>query len=235
MNYKIIQDIDRVKEFIDFLPDLKDGEKYYCTLFARKKYDTFNILKADKNQLKRFVSDKEHLLHKIKQLEVEYGAYTFDGKPIPQETLALYITPNPRSTHKAALATMSDMLNKIKKGELINNPHSISLNNLQTESSRRYFFDIDVDVNPGFILDIDTLCSWLDTIISKYTIVKTRGGYHILVHLDELNPQQRKTWYNQIANYKSDTFNVMMNSDNLLPVPGCTQGGYTPTLIKNLK
>ena len=37
-NYKIISDPDALKEFIEWLPELEDNEKFYLSLFARKKY-----------------------------------------------------------------------------------------------------------------------------------------------------------------------------------------------------
>lgn len=32
-NYKIITDVDKLKEFIDFLPVLDEDETYYCCLY----------------------------------------------------------------------------------------------------------------------------------------------------------------------------------------------------------
>jgi len=59
MNYKIIKDEKELKKFIDWLPQLEDGQKFYISLFARKKYGATEGLKADKGQLKRFTASKE--------------------------------------------------------------------------------------------------------------------------------------------------------------------------------
>lgn len=58
MRYKIIQDEEAFREFIDWLPDLEDGEQFYYALFARSKYAPNSGLKSDKAQLARGVSEK---------------------------------------------------------------------------------------------------------------------------------------------------------------------------------
>ena len=234
MNYKIIKEEEKLKEFIDWLPELKDGEKFYVDLFARKKYDNSGILKADKNQLKRFVSDKSRLLSKIKQLEVEFGTYQFNGNPITEDTLALYINPNPRSTHKASLEVMSEICKRLKKGEIIYNPHSISLNALQTTASRKIYFDIDIDFKEGRSCSLEYLHNFMKDKVNPEAIInniiQTRGGFHILVELDKINTEYKKYWYKNFSEAKDETFNIMMNSDNLVPIPGCTQGNFVPKI-----
>lgn len=101
MNYEIVKNAMQVNLFLGFLPDLEDGQKYYVSLFARKKYGATPGLKADKCQLKRFTATKEQMFDKLKKLEVEVGSYQIDGLPINQDSLCVYITPNPRDMHKA--------------------------------------------------------------------------------------------------------------------------------------
>lgn len=246
-NYKIITDEKKLLEFIDWLPDLKDGECYYLSLFARSKYikDSGVKLSSDKQQLKRFTTTKEHLFNKIKQLEVEIGAYklkekqtnkeNFDGlikigEPnkkfvdIPQETLALYITPNPRSYEKAGINLVKKLVDLVTKPYNGYNPHQEALNCIQTAKSRTMYFDFDFD-NVSFeeIKNEILMCVNKESL----NVVRTRGGFHLLVDMTKIEKQYAKSWYNNINKISG----CDVRGDNLLPVVGCTQGAFTPEFI----
>ena len=102
MRHKIITDESILKDFIDWLPDLKPTEKFYVALFARKKYDeSLQSTASDKMQLKRLLCNKENMIHKLRQLEIEEGLYLLKDRVATQKSLAVYITPNPRCMVKA--------------------------------------------------------------------------------------------------------------------------------------
>lgn len=217
MNYKIITDLTKLKEFIEWLPELKDNEKYYCCLFARKKYckDVVKI-RSDKGQLKRFLATKENLLVKIKQLEIQDSDYVLKDTPVPQEALALYISPNPRCLKKAAFQMLK------KTADLIYNDnnyniHAEAMSCIQRSKSKTYHVDFDIDTK-----DVDL--SLMDSILPKkaYKILETRGGYHILVDISKVT--EHKYWHSGITNI----FPVDQTGDNMIPVPGTHQGGFTP-------
>lgn len=221
MNYQIIKDKEAFLAFIDWLPELEANEKFYCCLFARKKYSNDTNLKADKSQLKRFLSNKEWLYDKVKQLEVEMGTYRIKGIEIPQETLALYINPNPRNLKKATYDSIIELTKLLKKDQAGFNPHQEVMSCIQRSVGRKIYLDFDVDTKD---FDFEQLKSIINP--SCLDILETRGGYHILVKLKAIEKEYKNTFYNKII-----ALGVDQVGDQLLPVQGCIQGGFVPKFI----
>ncbi|HNC59765.1 MAG TPA: hypothetical protein PLP33_30365 [Leptospiraceae bacterium] len=225
MNYTIIKNESALREFIDWLPELLPHEKYYLSLLARNKYlEDKSLVKGDKISLKRFTSDKKYMFNKIKQLEIEIGAYTSgDNLPVPQESLALYITPNPRDLVKAAKNTTKLLIDKVFADYDGYNPHSLCLSEIQKSSGTIKYFDFDFDN-----VEIDSCFLKLEKVINMdaCTFVRTRGGFHLLVEIAKIEDKYKKSWNPAISKLGCD----VKGTSNLLPVPGTTQGGFIPIL-----
>jgi hypothetical protein len=216
MNYDIIKDSVKLKKFIKWLPDLEPEETFYCALFARKKYD--NTLKSDKAQLKRFCATKDFLYKKIRQLQVEIGAYSIKGTLIKNGALALYIMPNPRSLRIASLKCLTDIAKVITTSNYTLSPHRIALTNIQKSPSRKIYFDFDFD-NIQFYKENFRFLNY-----DCMTLLQTKQGFHVLVNVKKIKKEYKKDWYSNMTSLMG----CDVKGDILMPIPGCTQGGFIP-------
>lgn len=228
MNYNIITDEAELLKFIDWLPELEYHETYYMCLFARNKYcapGAMVHIKSDKQQLKRFTSDKIRMFDKIRQLECTLGAYTQGGKPIPQEALALYITPNPRNLMVATQKSLMKMAELCCRPYQGWNPQQEVMSEIQKAKSRTVYVDFDFDN-----VQYEDLHDKINILInpSAYTILQTRGGFHLLVRPELVSRTQEIHWYQKLSEMRGSD---QCGSGGVIPVAGCTQGGFTPRFI----
>ena len=226
MNYKIVKDEKLLKDFIDWLPELKETEKYYLCLFARNKYcKELTHIKSDKAQLKRFVSDKERMFQKIKQLEIEVGWYKQKQMSVPEEALALYITPNPRDMWKATVNSMVKLAHCIRDQNIMVNPHQEVLSEIQRSKSRTCYIDFDSDCGDRTDILIRAIHSEINP--DAVIFLKTRGGAHALIDPSKVEQKYKNTFYQRISKLED----MDQTGDNMIPVPGCTQGMFVPHFI----
>ena len=226
MNYQIIKDESLLRDFIDWLPELEQKEVFYVALFARRKYcaDPKNI-KTDKAQCKRFTSKTKTLIEKIRQLECPLDSYVTNGITVPQEALALYISVNPRDMLLAAkngLVKLAQLITQEYNGY---NPHQEIMNEIHRACTRKVWFDFDFD---GVELEA-TLAQVAEAVnMDCVKAIKTRNGFHVLVNLKSIHPDFSKNWYQRMVAIPG----VDVRGDNLVPVPGCTQGDFVPHFIE---
>ena len=226
MNYSVVIDEKALKDFIEWLPELEENETYYVCLFSRKKYSADVNLKADKSQLKRFTSNKKYLLSKISQLECKIGSFTTDGYAIPQESLALYISPNPRSLERAAKESLKKFADLVTKPYTGYNPHSEVLSIIQTSGGTKKYMDFDFD-NVKIENVMEQLVGKIN--FNCITPLITKGGFHLLVEISKVELEFKNKWYQSISNIEGCD---VRGSDNLIPVPGCCQGNFSPYFLK---
>jgi hypothetical protein len=239
MNHKIIIDEAILEDFINnFLPDLEQDETFYWCLFARSKYCKDNQLvhiNTDKAQLRRGTSNKSRLIDKLRQLECPVGSYKQKENVAPQESLALYINPNPRSNVKAAKNALIRLAHLITGENHGYNLHQEMISEVQKAKSRGIFtdFDFDIDESEQQIKALEWLKSEARINIEAYHVLQTRGGFHVLVESKKVSYEFNNHWHNDLRTglqlFSKDVNNL---GDNMIPIPGCTQGGFIPHFIK---
>lgn len=219
--YQIITDKPALEQFIDWLPDHSREETYFYALFYREKYNTGAKKSGGGNLLFRGISDKKSLFRKIQQLECPIGSYEKAGEPVPQECLALYINPNPRSLPKASLNTISALVDNLKTKNSQASPHKEALACIQTSPADKPFVTFDIDnKEPLYVVAaLKTLYPVLPAII------ETRGGYHLLVPRIQIPQIENKMWHKTLAEISDE------NGDILSPIIGASQGGFTPRFV----
>lgn len=247
--YKIIHDEKQFEKFIDWLPDLTEDEQFYGSLFARKKYDPVMIQSSDKTQLKRFLTKKERIYQSVASLEAKMGNYYLKGKvQASQKSLVLYINPNPRDLRTAGWNVIEKMAHMLRTNNKGWNPVAEVMSLCQKTKSYNYVVDFDFDIGTDSILIQKTIDQVVDIVGKKaLTVVRTRGGIHCLVK-PKLAKEVTFAWYMKIAAMEGcDILNMSDKAkeiqvddlgnqfyegpDIMLPVPGCTQGGFIPYFI----
>ena len=146
---------------------------------------------------------------------------------VPQEALCVYLTINPRDLKlagKNALIKLADLVTRDYNGY---NPHQEVMSEIQKAKSRTCFVDFDFDITGE-----ETRESIVESILTKVNkdcvnILYTRGGLHCLIDPTKVDKSLVKTWYKSIAGMNG----VDVKGDNMIPIPGCYQGGYVPKLV----
>ena len=228
-NYQVITDEATFKNFIDWLPQTSEHEVFYACLFSRSKYcNTAEIkhIKTDKQQVRRFTATKENLFYKVKQLEAPLGSYRQRDLAIPQESLALYINPNPRSMVKATYKAIHKFID-LTREQYTSNRFDLShetLSAIQTSKGTMRYMDFDFDN-----IEITRLLELIVPLInlSAIEILATKNGYHILVNIERIDNKYKRTWYTSL----NSLVEVDISGDQMIPVPGTTQGMFTPRFI----
>lgn len=224
MKYQLIYSEELLEEFLSLLPEENEDEIYYLSLFARKKYCPELIWSNDKTQLKRLVSKKRDIIKKIKQLEVDYGLYDLNGRIVPQESLVIYIHPNPRSQLKAARHLMRKLTDIICDNAKGFNVYQEALSALQKSKSKGYFIDFDIDIDKS-TFDIETIFKYINK--DAVTLIETRGGYHVLIEVKKITENYKKSFYQDLRRFSD------VEGDCFIPIPGTIQGGFEVKILKD--
>lgn len=215
---KLIYDEKKLKDFIDWLPELEVYERYYIDLFAKQKYNP--VIKGTVSLQVRF-SAKENLIEQIREIE----SFDFD---VPEDSLALYISLNPISLNEEKNIKNSIVDNLIKSTRKLGvkalREIRRSTTSVSTSISKVVFFSFDVDPYKKDFCLIDKVLGVLQS--NQFAVIETVGGFHFIVKTNLID--YPKNWYYKL-------FRVLepdQKGDLLSPIPGCIQSNFVPKFIK---
>jgi len=227
MNYEILKNREKFQEFLEWLPDCKENEQFYIALFSRKKYcPEVPWIKSDKAQLKRGTSTKERLEQKIMQMECAFGSYKHGENPVPQESLALYISTNPRDLWKATIRSIGALAKVVECYGHNSNPHQEVMSEIQRTAGTRKYITFDIDEKNDKLLE-----EVIGIVDGKCDVLETRGGYHVFVHKALVDDITDKKWYKRITDMPA----CDQAGDTMSPIAGCLQGMFVPHFIYRIK
>lgn len=245
--YKFIYDEEQVKHFHSLLSPLKDDEAYFVSLSARNKYLTQEErLAIDLGRTEMFArklvkrSDYETFIRILRTYEVNDGGYTSRSNiPLPEKCIVLYANINPVSGMKAlkefyekSTQLLFDLATDKEAGKRLASLDTELMNCYQRAKGTRTFLDIDFDI-PEIDL-VKDVCSDLKNHNVIYHIIKTKSGFHVLVQRDTLkyNYTEVVKKANDEAIKKYGHAEVVVNTNEMVPIPGCTQAGHQVSIIE---
>lgn len=219
----ILVDIDEAKNFIDTLhPELNDNEVLLFLLDARKKYFP-EITSKDRMIQRKVLKKKEYtdrLLYEICSVE---DRYMYEGGFIPKEAFVLYMVLNPCDIIKAYFKLQEDMnqllyqVMKRDENALYNfkKVHVHWFSALHRSRAKLKYWLIDIDEKDEellkYVLQFGFEVKWIS---------ETRGGYHIII---PVNDENGKILFRDKVLSKLEKVELKKNA--MTPVVGTMQGG----------
>ena len=251
----MIENVTEFRKFLNVLPQLSNNEVFFVSLSARNKYLT--LQEREQYSLGRtemfgreIIFDNSfesfNLVFKKLKTILEYRK-TKNGNTIPDKCLTTYMNLNPSHTVNSVgnfIKTMTQELleytNNVVKGhdtkvnlDRFRNSRSILNTSFQKTSSRKMFVDIDIDCKNEEILKVS--CDILTKNGAKFFVVKTQGGWHVVVKRETLKFNYVKyviEHCNTLINNSEFLSGIVEHNKNLMvPVPGTLQANKLVKLV----
>ncbi len=258
--HKFLHNEDELDIFLTKLREvitLTRDECFYLMLMSRNKYLTEEERK--KTDLGRANIVTRQILHSLetkdviqalRKMECAYGAYTDrSGNPIPNECLIPYLTYNPVSPIKAFSDTQRCFVEYLleldnRTGDKSNTYDRLSKidsqyrTQLQHAFSRKVLLDFDFDIPEGASRVVLEFTDRLTQNGAKSFVVKTRGGFHVLVERATIKYNYTKD-LQEIRDLMTTIYGpgkkdaetkpiweIEANHNEGLPLAGCLQKDY---------
>lgn len=257
------------------------ARKKYMTQEEKEKTRLGDTTLLEKTPLREY--NEEIFLHKLQKVDscLDY-LYSHSGANIPRSCMVFYMNVNHTNMINALknlkidIATMEGELYDVfmKKGSQENIGNKLKrLDNLTLKAyqdpknvSKRFWIDIDMDISTDLISG-DEVKKALDEGLAKkevpdfkirypYSIIQTRGGYHILVNTDMIS-LHNNAWADYVKTHNGHNFKerirsikdfldalenlvkskgleakeIKINQNAMVPIPGTLQGGFEVKML----
>ena len=227
-----------------------DETVWFGILMARKKYikNSPDIYIPQTLPLQKYIiRDFSSFIKKLER--TDFTKFTDkNGNYIPIESLALYISLNPRDVRRAA-KNLSKELIDVSFDNDINRMRRLDQIVYQCYHKAplkcgRCVIDIDINYDRGDreIIELNVTDAVIRYCTAQFKsnglkmIVKTRGGIHVYIDLTKMGHNGNKYLFNQFrrdlfnhftnASYSEFIKEIEINTDPLIVVPGTLQGGH---------
>jgi hypothetical protein len=244
----LIQNVRQYNLFLDVLPDLDAGEVYFVSLSARNKYLTpferdFFGLGRTEMFARTIVRSKDKWAEAMRLLEGEAQTrQTKNGFVVPQKALVTYVNINPSSSVDAYMlytekmnGELSQALRAERTGKSANYLAFTRADRMLMDcfqnSTARIYLDIDIDTHdPEYVL---TLVQELNDFGVTKHIIKTHGGYHVLILRTSLNGSGMRLdkTLRGLQEKCKGSIEIMINKNGMIPMPGTLQAEVLVTLV----
>ena len=246
----MIWSMDQLRDFVNNLPDLKEGQCYLLLLSLRSRYvkEKFGIKLPDtvlEREIVYWYYDdwRDVFIRKVKKLAT-LGEHAEDIYVIrkggteyivTKDVLGIFAVINPSDVRKA----LADLSNEIISSALITGDLKYIANIKKRwfgclhRRTRTIFHTIDIDDKFLF----DSVLSKLRKYTHPYMIIETPRGFHFIVHIPSLG-EKAKDYFEYFVSCDLDDLRRRFSKDKieylkqgLEPVPGTLYGGHEVWLI----
>lgn len=223
----LINNIETYNKFISYLNELNEGENpyYYVQYLFRRKYIEHDI--------KEFFPGEEKVgsflvrLHNIKHELNKYNGlndvfYTYKNSKfliLPNEHVTAYLNINPIDKNKLYKTTSKQILNDVLDGNYFN-PNKYLDSNIPSSSLKRILSRFDFDN-----IELNDVIEQIEPYINLNAVsaICTKGGVHILIKNNSVDPQYAKKWHNNIS--ALPIVDKQAKGIKMSPIPGTIQAG----------
>lgn len=257
----LIKDQNQFNNFVNnILPPLIDGEElYFISLSFRNKYlagipiegtgllterEYYGLGRTEMTGRTLGYGDWEYTMAKLAS-NLTYRK-TKTGLPYPEKAMVVYVNINPSNIMKASISlaknimnVTGEMIDAYSNGKQPNKKQLIKvdrllMNYIQKSTGTRHFIDIDVDAGLEYA---QTLAVSLMEYDVEHYVIKTHGGYHVLIRRESLNKVQKELKLHEVINRLHLRANqnggeVLFNKNNMLPMPGTLQAGKLVEVVE---